>query len=157
MLVVTSFVRSFTSLLFTRSGGKSVKIQGAEKIGFMVKKILLAEDDPDIRLILNMILNDAGYEVETLHTGTSIVEGRVDWPDLFILDKALPTIDGLALCKFLKVKKETRHIPIIMISSYHKLKRRASEVGADDFLEKPFDVKVLLQQVEKHMQSKAQV
>ena len=121
------------------------------------KNIYVAEDDPDILLCLRTILEDAGYHVRGSARGTPIVEGNYSSIDLFILDKALPTIDGLALCKFLKVKKETRHIPIIMISSYHKLKRRASEVGADDFLEKPFDVKVLLQQVEKHMQSKAQV
>ena len=118
----------------------------------MVKKILLAEDDADIRFILNLVLKEAGYEVETLPAGHSIVEDRNQWPDLFILDKALPTIDGLALCKFLKIKKETRNIPIIMISSYHKLQRKAREVGADDFLEKPFDLKVLLQQVDKHLQ-----
>ena len=117
----------------------------------MVKKILLAEDDPDIRLILNMVLNEAGYDVETLSSGNAIVEPRSEWPDLFILDKSLPTIDGFALCKYLKIKKETKDIPIIMISSYHKLKSRAAEVGVDDFLEKPFDVKMLLQQVEKHI------
>ena len=119
----------------------------------MVKKILLAEDDPDIRFILNTVLEDAGYQVETLAAGTAIVEGRLEWPDLFILDKSLPTIDGLALCKYLKIKKETRDIPIIMISSYHKLRSKAREVGVDDFLEKPFDLKVLLEQVEKHIKS----
>lgn len=119
----------------------------------MVKKILLAEDDPDIRLILKMVLKDAGYEVETHAAGHAIVEKRDHWPDLFILDKALPTIDGLAICKFLKLKEETRNIPIIMISAYHKLRSKAREVGADGFLEKPFDLKVLLDQVGRHLQS----
>jgi two-component system phosphate regulon response regulator PhoB len=120
------------------------------------KKILLAEDDADIRFILEMVLKDAGYEVETLSTGNAIVEPRKEWPDLFILDKQLPTIDGLALCKYLKIKRETRDIPIIMISSYHKLKRKATEVGVDGFLEKPFDLKALLEQVEKHMHGRLQ-
>lgn len=118
----------------------------------MVKRILLAEDDPDIRLILKMVLQDAGYEVETLPAGHAIVEKRDHWPDLFILDKALPTIDGLALCKFLKLKEDTRNIPIIVISSYHKLRSKAREVGADGFLEKPFDLKVLLDEVDKYLQ-----
>lgn len=119
----------------------------------MVKKILLAEDDADIRFILNTVLEEAGYEVEILPAGNTLVEGsREEWPDLFILDKAMPTIDGFALCKYLKVKKETRNIPIIMISSYHKLRSKARELGVDDFLEKPFDLKVLLQQVDKHIQ-----
>jgi two-component system cell cycle response regulator DivK len=117
----------------------------------MVKKILLAEDDADIRFILNLVLHEAGYDVEPLPTGSEIVEGKYEWPDLFILDKALPTIDGLAICKYLKIQKETKDIPIIMISSYHKLRSRAKEVGVDDFIEKPFDLKELLKVVDKHI------
>jgi DNA-binding response OmpR family regulator len=117
----------------------------------MRKKILLAEDDADIRFILNLILNDAGYSVEPLSEGNTIVEGKHEWPDLFILDKALPTIDGFAICKYLKVKEETRNIPIIMISSYHKLRSKAREIGVDDFIEKPFDLKDLLKVVDKHI------
>jgi DNA-binding response OmpR family regulator len=113
-------------------------------------KILLAEDDPDIRFILKLVLNDAGYQVVPLPAGDTIVEGKHEWPDLFILDKSLPVIDGLAICKFLKVKEETRDIPIIMISSYHKLKSKAREVGVDDFIEKPFDIQNLLSLVRKH-------
>lgn len=149
MLAISEALLNFTSLLLAVHEAKSLTSNTQTKN--MVKKILLAEDDADIRLILNMVLEQAGYQVETLSAGHSIVEGRDQWPDLFILDKALPTIDGLALCKFLKLKKETRDIPIIMISSYHKLKRKAEEVGTDGFLEKPFDVKVLLQQVKKHI------
>jgi|SRR5690606_20019786 len=120
----------------------------------MVKKILLAEDDPDIRFILNVVLKDAGYEVEPLAAGSAIVEGKREWPDLFILDKGLPVIDGLALCKYLKVKEETKNIPIIMISSYHKLRKKAAAVGVDDFIEKPFDLKVLLNAVARHTKKK---
>jgi len=120
----------------------------------MVKKIMLAEDDADIRFILKTVLSEAGYEVEPLSEGSEIVVGRKEWPDLFILDKGLPTIDGLAICKYLKIQKETKDIPIIMISSYHKLKSRAAEVGVDDFIEKPFDLKVLLSAVEKQINSR---
>ena len=134
---------SFASLL-NSPGGNQIPFA-------MVKKIVIAEDDPDIRYILNMVLNEAGYEVEPLSIGNSIVEGRDQWPDLFILDKSLPTIDGLAICKYLKVKEETKNIPIIMISSYHKLRKKAAEVGVDDFLEKPFDIKTLLDAVEKNI------
>jgi CheY-like chemotaxis protein len=49
----------------------------------------------------------------------------------------MPMIDGLAICKYLKVKEETKNIPISMISAYPKLKKRAKEVGVDDFIEKP--------------------
>src|SRR5687767_11175956 len=100
----------------------------------MNKKILIAEDDPDILFILDTILNDAGFNVESLTEGSTIVERTAGWPDLFILDKEMPMIDGLAICKYLKVKEETKNIPIIMISAYHKLKKRAKEVGVDDFI-----------------------
>ncbi len=122
----------------------------AAELNPMVKKILLAEDDSDIRFILNLVLKEAGYQVEPLSSGNSIVEGKHEWPDLFILDKALPTIDGLAICEYLRIKEETKDIPIIMISSYHKLKSKAEEIGVDDFIEKPFDLKDLLTLVEKY-------
>lgn len=114
------------------------------------KKILIAEDDPDIRLILEMVLRDAGYAVESIANGRSIFE-RTEWPDLLVLDKALPVVDGFAICKYLKLKKETRGIPIIMISCYHHLKHKASELGVVDFIDKPFDLKDFLATVDKHM------
>jgi CheY-like chemotaxis protein len=117
----------------------------------MTKKILIAEDDADIRFILDMILNDAGYNVEPLSEGTSIVTREKDWPDLFILDKEMPVIDGLALCKYLKLKDETKDIPVIMISAYHKLKKKAKEAGVDDFIEKPFELKDLLRTIDKYI------
>jgi DNA-binding response OmpR family regulator len=117
----------------------------------MNKKILIAEDDPDILFILDTILNDAGFNVESLTEGSTIVERTAGWPDLFILDKEMPMIDGLAICKYLKVKEETKNIPIIMISAYHKLKKRAKEVGVDDFIEKPFELKHLLHVIGKYV------
>lgn len=120
----------------------------------MVKKILLAEDDADIRFILHLVLNEAGYEVEPVSSGQNIVEGKHGLPDLFILDKALPVIDGLAICKYLKIKEETRDIPIIMISAFHQLKKKARDLGVDEFVEKPFDVKQLVSLVDKHIRNK---
>lgn len=122
----------------------------------MIKKILVAEDDEDIRLILTMILTEAGYHVEALSTGTSILAGRNEWPNLFILDKALPDTDGFAICRYLKLQSETRDIPIIMISSYHQLKNKARRLGVADFLEKPFNIKELLHIVGKHLDSTQQ-
>lgn len=118
----------------------------------MGKKIFLAEDDPDLRLILTLVLHEAGYEIEASPSGLKIFEkNRDEWPDLFILDKGLPTADGIAISKYLKVREETKDIPIIMISCYHELKAKARRTGVNDFLEKPFDLKVLLQVVKKNM------
>ncbi|MEX1239922.1 MAG: response regulator [Cyclobacteriaceae bacterium] len=123
----------------------------APKTAATTRKILLAEDDPDIRFILNLVLNDAGYEVETLSDGDTIVEENHQSPDLFILDKALPTTDGLEICKYLKSNEKTKDIPIIMISCYHDLKRKAKKSGVDDFIEKPFDLGMLLEMVDKNI------
>jgi DNA-binding response OmpR family regulator len=119
-----------------------------------MKKIIVAEDDKDILFILDMILHDAGYEVEPLSDGSSIVTREKEWPDLFILDKDMPKIDGLAICKYLRLNERTKNTPIIMISAYHKLKNKAKEAGVNDFLEKPFDIRTLLQTVGKYVDLK---
>lgn len=115
----------------------------------MLKKILLAEDDEDTAVILRKMLGEAGYDVRCLTEGIKLVEEGIDWPDLFILDKDMPTIDGVALCKFLKLKEATKHIPIIMISGHHQLKKKAIKAGASAFIEKPFDGKKLLKAITK--------
>jgi DNA-binding response OmpR family regulator len=116
-----------------------------------------SEDDQDILFILDIILNDAGYKVEALTEGTSIVNGKKEWPDLFILDKDLPTIDGFAICKYLRLNEKTKNIPIIVISAYHKLKPKAIAAGANDFVEKPFDLKILFNVVGKYLPLNANV
>jgi DNA-binding response OmpR family regulator len=116
----------------------------------MKKKILIAEDDSDILLVLQMILTNAGYDVEVVQDGNAIVTGRKTWPDLFILDKDIPSVDGIALCKFLKLKEETKDIPIIMMTCFHHLKNRAAKAGAAEFIEKPFEVQHLLDTVDKY-------
>jgi len=121
----------------------------------MMKKIMVAENDQDILFILDMILNHAGYRVEPLNDGCSIVTGNKEWPDLFILDKDMPTVDGLAICKYLRLNEQTKNTPIIMISAYHEFKKQASAAGANDFIEKPFEVKALLKKVSKYLDAES--
>lgn len=66
--------------------------------------------------MLDKALDSAGYFVVKCAAGANVVSGGLVTPDLYILDKNLATIDGIALCKFLKVHKETKSTPIIMIS-----------------------------------------
>lgn len=114
-------------------------------------KILLAEHDQDLRFILNRVLNDAGHNVESLNEGSPIVNGQVKWPDVFILDQQIPTIDGLAISKYLKINSETKNIPIIMISSYPEAKKKAKRLGVSEFLHKPFQAKDLLKSIERQI------
>jgi DNA-binding response OmpR family regulator len=114
-------------------------------------KILLVEHDQDLRFILVRVLNAAGHDVEILNDGIQITNNRITWPDVFILDQAMPVIDGLALPNCLRINKETKHIPIIMISTYPEVKRKAKRLGVSEFLHKPFHTKDLLMSIERQI------
>jgi CheY-like chemotaxis protein len=64
-----------------------------------------------------------------------VVRPNVITTFIFILDKDMPFIDGIAIAKFLKINDETKNIPIIMISAYHRLMVKAREAGVDAFIE----------------------
>jgi DNA-binding response OmpR family regulator len=117
----------------------------------MKKKILVADDDPGIRDVFEMILLQAGYSVELITKGEDILENKYDSPDLFLIDKQLCGIDGLDLCRYLKEQSSTAHIPIIMISASDDIATLSKHAGADDFIEKPFEMKQLLTKIEKYI------
>lgn len=94
-----------------------------------------------------------GYNVQCCNTGSSIVELKHSWPDLFILDRELPSIDGIAIAKFLRIHNVTKEIPIIMISAY-PLKKKEEQVGIDLVVQKPFDPGTLLSFVERYIHKK---
>src|SRR3989337_1974838 len=117
----------------------------------MKKKILIAEDDLDIAFTLNMILDNAGYEVTVTSSGKYILDSHYDYPDLFILDKRMPDIDGLEVCRQLRNRQECKNIPVIIISASPNFGPLAMNAGANDFIEKPFQMNDLLQMVEKYV------
>lgn len=114
------------------------------------KRILIVENDSDMLFILGKVFNKAGYTVEMSTVGSGIVELKHTWPDLFILDNDLPTIDGIAISKFLRIHNATKKIPIIMISSY-EIERKAKIAGVDQFVCKPFNLDHLLDVVARHI------
>jgi CheY-like chemotaxis protein len=113
----------------------------------MEKRILLVEDDLDSLHVLKTSLSKAGYSVDTLTEGKYIVERNFSIPDLFILDNCMPAIDGLALCKYLKLKPDTKEIPILVISGNQHLKNKAHKAGAIGFYGKPINTTNLLQTI----------
>ena len=119
----------------------------------MKGKITLVEDDPDILLSVNMILEEAGYEVEPFTTPLPIIEDKYTVPDLFILDKRTPDMDGLEVCKYLKSNDLTKNIPVIIISASPKFGSQALKAGAADFLAKPFQTATLLALVRQHTET----
>jgi DNA-binding response OmpR family regulator len=115
----------------------------------MMQRILAVDDNEDILEVLQLILEDFGYEVDTLTDGNllfnQIKEHR---PDLILLDIMLGNADGRELCKNVKSTKETNNIPVILISASHNLSSNyKSGDGPNDFLAKPFDINDLLDKV----------
>ena len=117
----------------------------------MKKKILIADDDPGIRDIFKMIFEKAGYSVDMKDNGRDLLEDNYERPDIFLIDKQLSGVDGLNICRHLKSRKSTKNIPVIMISASPDLGPMAQKAGADDYIEKPFDLKCLLALVDKHV------
>lgn len=113
------------------------------------KTIIVVDDEPDIRLALTLLLEDAGYNVEALESGDGLIErlhsGVV--VDLILLDMLLAGRDGRELVAALKADPITRHIVVLMLSAHPNAAREAAAAGADGFVAKPFELEALLTKV----------
>jgi DNA-binding response OmpR family regulator len=113
----------------------------------MKKKILVVDDDPGILDVFRIILNREGYNVQVVPGGEEIYNDQYQAPDLFILDKQLSGIDGLDVCRHLKAQEKTKTIPVIMVSANPGIGAQYAEAGADDYIEKPFELSYLLKKI----------
>ncbi|WP_345955179.1 response regulator transcription factor [Mucilaginibacter sp. PAMB04168] len=114
----------------------------------MAKRILIADDDPGIVDAVEMILEFYGYEVSSTYNGIDVLAIQDDYPDVLVLDIWMSGCDGRDICKELKSKADTRHIPVLMVSASKDIKESALEAGANDFLAKPFDMEELVSKIE---------
>ena len=113
-------------------------------------KITIIEDEEDIRHLLFYNLEKEGYSVSGYESGEDGLAGvRENMPDLVLLDLMLPGIDGMEVCRKLKQDATTRDIPVIIISAKGEETDIISglELGADDYLSKPFSTKILLARI----------
>ncbi len=113
----------------------------------MAKKILVVDDEQDIRKVLAMRLKINGFTVIMAGDGQEGLEkARSENPDLILLDLMLPKINGYELCRLLKFDDRYKRIPIIILSALHEQldRQKAAEHGADSFFLKPFDFDLLL-------------
>lgn len=117
----------------------------------MKKRIVVAEDDTGISDVLQMILEDVGYEVQIMLSGTQVYQLRPPLPELLLLDIWLGGADGREICKFLKSQATTSHLPVILLSAQKGIRAIAKEVGADNYLAKPFEMDALLALVEQYI------
>jgi DNA-binding response OmpR family regulator len=118
-----------------------------------MRRILAVDDDHDILEVLQFILEDSGYEVDTLSDGSHLMDTiRDKHPDLILLDIMLGNMDGRELCKQVKRQVSTHNIPVIMISASHNVAGILNhENGPNDFIAKPFDINVLLDSVKRQL------
>ena len=112
-----------------------------------MKKIIIVEDDLATQDIFKIIFETYGYEVECMDNGKKLCEKRTHWPDAIILDKQLPGLSGIEACRYLKSQAESKNIPVILITASTGIAQDAKIAGADDFFEKPFDMKSILKKV----------
>ena len=113
----------------------------------MALRILVVDDEPNILATVAPLLRSRGYEVSTAMTGRAAIEAvDRDKPDLIVLDLGLPDIDGVEVCRTIR---ESQSIPILVLSARGAEgdKVRALDVGADDYVTKPFGTEELLARV----------
>lgn len=116
----------------------------------MSKCIHLVEDDEDIRFIIEYLLIDEGYEVDTYANATAFYNGfHVTGADLIILDVMLPDGNGIDICRKLKTDEKTAHIPIVIMSAHAAEKSILEEACANAFISKPFDLNYFTEQVKR--------
>jgi DNA-binding response OmpR family regulator len=115
-----------------------------------MSKILVVEDDPDISELIRHYLEKAGHVVQRLATGAGVLSRlRADPADLVILDLMLPEVDGLIVCQTMRNDPATAAIPVIMLTARGDEADRVAglELGADDYVTKPFSPKELTARV----------
>jgi CheY-like chemotaxis protein len=122
-------------------------------------KILVVDDEPDIVRVVVKIMEARGHTVTTAADGPEALE-RVssDPPDVVILDLNLPRMDGWEVCKRLKTGDGTKHIPVVMMTAAYVSVEDAdkgTELGADEYVVKPFLREVLIHNVERLLESRA--
>jgi DNA-binding response OmpR family regulator len=118
-----------------------------------MRRILAVDDDNDILEVLQFILEDSGYEVDTLSDGHHLLDTiRKKTPDLILLDIMLGNMDGRELCKAVKKEDKTQNIPVILISASHNISGTLNQDGApNDFIAKPFDINNLLSKIKNQL------
>jgi two-component system phosphate regulon response regulator PhoB len=116
----------------------------------MREKIIVVEDDQDIQYLLKSSLLKAGYDVDVLSDGNSLIHSTPA-ADLFLFDVNLPGVSGLELCRHFKMNAETKKIPVILVSAYPDLRSVAFRYLADDTVEKPFNFNYLITLIAKHI------
>lgn len=122
----------------------------------LAKKILVAEDDGKLQLLLRTTLSDAGFEIVEASDGEEAVRlASSEKPDLILLDIGMPKMNGYEVCRQIRLDKDPKvskvKIVVISVKSYPVDIRSAKDVGVDEYLVKPFTIKQLRECVGRHL------
>jgi two-component system alkaline phosphatase synthesis response regulator PhoP len=120
-------------------------------------KVLIADDEPFIVETVRFALEQAGYDCLVAYDGEEALRiARTAAPGLILLDVMLPKLNGFQICRLLKFDEQFRHIPIIMLTARAQARDRllGKEIGADEYLTKPFELPALIQAVGKYLSAR---
>ena len=113
-------------------------------------KVLIIEDDRSLSEILEYNMQKAGYEVSRAHDGRDgLNQAQVKHPDIVLLDVMLPVVDGIEVCKRLRANPDTQNVLVLMLTAKSEEADQliGFSVGADDYVVKPFSIRVLLERI----------
>jgi two-component system phosphate regulon response regulator PhoB len=111
------------------------------------KKILIIENDRDIRQIVDFILTEEGFEAQSIPEPEDVLGILPFSPDVILLDEFINARPGHRLCKKIKQIDQLKDIPVIIFSTAYNIELIAKECEANDYVSKPFDVEYLLEKV----------
>jgi CheY-like chemotaxis protein len=116
--------------------------------------VLLAEDDPDIRLVSRLALKKAGYRVTAATNGLELLQKLAEErPDVILLDYMMPDMDGAEACRRIKADPATRDIPVIFVTAKSQPQAGLDDLGAAGVIQKPYDALTLGDQLARILES----
>jgi len=117
--------------------------------------ILVLDDDPDICIMIKMVLDYYGYDAMDAENEENAIKIILsNHVDLVIMDMLLSGADGTDICRRLKLDKETSSIPILMFSAHPTAKETCLAAGADDFISKPFEMNDMMEKISFFLERK---
>lgn len=115
-------------------------------------KILVIDDDPDIRTVMSILLKKHKYDVYTASSREEAFK-KLDEerPGVILMDVLLSGYDGREICREIKANENTRKIPVIMLSAHPSAAEKINDYGADDFISKPLNSESLLEKIDRQL------
>ena len=115
-------------------------------------RILVAEDDPALRRLIDMLLSSQGYDVLTVNDGADALAAVENWPpDALVVDVMMPRISGLTVCRELRANRRFEVVPIILLTArvFDEDIQKVMELGGIEFMNKPFNPRQLMAVLER--------